>query len=149
MIKLTNYQDLKNLFAISDKAIDFLASADADTACGRYDFGEGCYVNVMDSQTKTALALMEAHEKYVDVQCLLKGEEKILYTGKASLAVAVPYNVEKDVAFFDFTDAETVCYCEGEGIVLYPSEAHLPCRAVGEEITVKKAVLKVAVTLIR
>ena len=149
MIKVTNYEQIKEFFNVPDEAIAFLASADESTACGRYEFGENCYVNVIESKTKTELAPMEAHEVFVDVQCLLVGEEKILYTDKAGLPVTTPYNEQKDVVFFDFTSADEVCYRAGEGIVLYPNEAHLPGRAVTTEMTVKKAVLKIAVALIR
>ena len=50
---------------------------------------------------------------------------------------------------FDFTDADEVCYRAGEGIVLYPHEAHLPGRAVQNEMAIKKAVVKLAVSCVR
>jgi biofilm protein TabA len=86
---------------------------------------------------------MEAHETFVDVQCLIRGEEKILFTDKTALPTTVPYSAEKDAAFHSFTDAEAVTYKAGECVVLYPVEAHLPNRAVNEPMAIKKAVMKV------
>lgn len=142
MYKLQNYQDIKQYFNVPDAAIAFLESATVDTPNGRHEFNEDCYINVMNSNTKTEQGAMEAHEVFVDVQCLIAGEEKILVADKTALPVHTPYNPAKDAAFYDFDAAETVTYTAGECVVLYPNEAHLPCLAVNEPMTVKKAVMK-------
>ena len=140
MIKITNYTQLTQYFDLPKEAVNFLVSADEKTECGRYEFGTSCYINVIDSQTVTELAPMEAHEKYVDVQCLLVGEEKILYANKTELSVSAPYDANRDIAFYSFSSADAVTYRVGEGIVLYPNEAHLPGRAVDGAMVIKKAV---------
>ena len=142
MIKITNFQGLKKYFRIPDEAVAFIERATADTENGRYEFGPDCHVNVMDTDTKAGYAPMEAHEVFVDAQCIIRGEEKILFADKAKLPVATPYNEAKDVAFYDFEAADEVTYKTGECVVLFPAEAHLPCRAVGEPRKVKKAVIK-------
>ena len=48
----------------------------------------------------------------------------------------------KDAAFYSFEGADEVTYKAGECVVLYPVEAHLPCRAVSEPMPIKKAVIK-------
>ena len=88
---------------------------------------------------------MEAHERFLDVQMVLAGEEKIYVTDKAPLAVVTPYDAGKDIAFYAWESAESVTYRSGEAVVLFPEEAHLPGRAVGEPMTIKKAVLKLRV----
>ena len=53
-----------------------------------------------------------------------------------------------DAALYEFSEkSESVCYKSGEAIVLYPCEAHLPNRVVNEPMKIKKAILKVALTL--
>ena len=142
MIKIYDLKDLTNHLPIPQDALDFVLKMTADTPNGRYDFGADCYVNVMVCDTSAALAPMEAHEKFIDVQMVLAGEEKIYVTPKAPLTLTEPYNAEKDIAFYAWEHAEAVTYAAGEAVVLYPEEAHLPGRAAGEPMTIKKAVLK-------
>lgn len=142
MKKITDYSQLQESFCVPLAAIAFLQAASAETPNGRYTFGEGCFINVMDCTTKSELGMMEAHERFVDVQCLLTGEEKILYASKNDLPITENHYAEKDVAFYTFKEALEVCYRAGEGIVLLPDEAHLPGRAVQAPMAVKKAVMK-------
>ena len=143
MIKLTNYADLTRYFDIPAEAIAFLQGMNESTANGRHEFTPDCYVNVMETTTRAELADMEAHDIFVDVQCLICGEEKILVADKTSLPVTVAYDAAKEASFHSFTDAEAVTYKAGECVVLYPVEAHLPGRAVNEPMAIKKAVMKV------
>lgn len=142
MIKITNYQDLKKYFNVPDAALAFLSAISERTDNGRYPFGADCFVNVMDCTTREELGDMEAHDVYVDVQCLITGEERIYYTDRAPLTVTKPMNTDKDVGFFAYTPSPYVDYKAGECVVLYPEEAHLPGRAVSTPVTAKKAVMK-------
>ncbi len=142
MIKIISYNDLKNYFNIPDEALSFLASITEATENGRYTFSDDCFVNVMNYTTKEELSDMEAHDVYVDVQCLYTGEERIYYTDRASLRETVPLNEAKDVLFFAYEPSPCVDYLPGECVVLYPDEAHLPGRAISHSMTVKKAVMK-------
>ena len=142
MIKIYDLKDLTNHLPIPQDVLDFVLKMTADTPNGRYDFSADCYVNVMECDTSADLAPMEAHEQFIDVQMVLAGEEKIYVTAKAPLTVTEPYNAEKDIAFYAWENAEAVTYTAGEAVVLYPEEAHLPCRAANEPMTIKKAVLK-------
>ena len=142
MIKITDYQDLKNYFNVPDAALAFLAAISENTTNGKYPFGADCFINVMDCTTREEFADMEAHDVYVDVQCLITGEERIYYTDRAALAVTKPMDAAKDVGFFAYTPCQFVDYKAGECVVLYPEEAHLPGRAVKAPVTAKKAVMK-------
>lgn len=145
MIKIQNIQDLPAYLAVPREALDFVRGMTAETPDGRYEFGEDCFINVMHCDTKAESTPMEAHEKFIDVQMVLAGEEKICVAEKARLKTVTPYDEEKDIAFYAWESAEEVCYRSGEAVVLYPAEAHLPGRAVGEPMTIKKAVLKIKV----
>ena len=145
MIKIHNLKDLTTHLPIPQDALDFVLKMTADTPNGRYDFGADCYVNVMSCDTSADLAPMEAHEKFIDVQMVLMGEEKICVAEKASLEIVTPYDEAKDIAFYAWESAQEVNYRSGEAVVLYPAEAHLPGRAVNAPMTIKKAVLKIKV----
>ena len=150
MIKLTNFEEIKNYFNVPEEALTFLTGIDMETECKRYDFTPECYINVQEVETKVETPLMEAHELFVDIQCLIAGEEKIFYTAKEGLGIQRPYNASGDAALYDFaSDSLPVCYKAGEAVVLYPEEAHLPNRAAGEPMKIKKAILKIATSLMR
>ena len=125
---------------------NFVEGLCSDTPNGRYEFGTTCYVAVSEYETKTwnADLMPEAHETYIDVQYLACGEERILYTDKSALSLTVPYDAQKDVAFYRFDGSEReVAFSVGEAVILDTCEAHLPCIATHAPITVKKAVMKV------
>ena len=161
MIKITSFDELRNYFEISDEVISFMKSLTKDTEAKRYPFGETCYVNVQDCTTRTESKIMEAHEKIVDIQCLVDGEEKIYYTDKEGLTVNKPYSEKADYALYDLPekadyalydlpeDAEEITYKSGEGIILFPNDAHTPNVAVGEPRNNKKAVIKLNISCIK
>jgi YhcH/YjgK/YiaL family protein len=143
MIKLANFNELENYFNIPGEALSFLKSITAATENKRYDFGEKCYINVQSVETKAETPLMEAHEIFIDIQCLIEGEEKIYYIGKEGLSIQRPYSENGDAALYDFdTSSKAVTYKAGEAVVLYPADAHLPNRAVSQPQTIKKAIIK-------
>ena len=142
MIKIQSYSDIAKYFRIPAEAIAFLENATTDTENGKYPFGEDCFINVMDAQTKAEMADMEAHDIYVDVQCLITGEEKIFYTPKAPLTVTL-VKEGKDCSMYAWSTADEVTYKAGEAIILTPEEAHLPNRAVNQPMAIKKAVVKI------
>ncbi len=145
MFKINDLKELKKHFEyLPDEAISFVENADENTACGKYTFGEDCYVMISEYETKLETK-MEAHEKYIDAQYLIFGEEKMLVCDKRELQVEKEYDGENDYAFYFFDQAEEIVYQAGEAIVLFPNDAHSPDRAVGAPAVRKKAVMKIRV----
>ena len=148
MEKVINIDNLKSAIGLSDEVIEFLKTLTVDTPNQKYTFGEDCFVKVISCDLKKEAfnekneVVMEAHEEYIDIQYLVNGEEKILYTDKEGLSVEKPYNAEKDVIFYGAKEYEEVCYQAGEAVILPVVDAHLPGCAVNELKTVKKAVIK-------
>ncbi len=146
MIKFSDFSELSSYLSIPSDAIAFVKNATRNTENKRYDFGADCYVNIMNCDTKHDTPLMEAHEAYIDIQYLIDGEEKMLTSDKAELEIKTPYSEKNDCAFYCFPDKfDSAFYKSGEGIALFPNEAHLPNRAVGEAMNIKKAVIKLKV----
>ena len=144
MIRIQDVKEITSYLNVPQDALKFVLSMTIDTPDGRYEFGTDCFVNVMHCDTKTEISPMEAHEKFIDVQMVLAGEEKILVAEKASLEIVTLYDEAKDIAFYAWESAQEVNYRSGEAVVLYPAEAHLPGRAVNAPMTIKKAVLKLS-----
>ena len=77
--RLTFATDLNQITLVSPAAAAFIAEHDlVALACGRYDLGNGDFVNVMEYTTKLRQdACYEAHRDYVDIQVVIRGAEQI------------------------------------------------------------------------
>ena len=115
--------------------------------------GERIYARVMSYDTKDpSICKLEAHEKYIDIQCTITGAEGIDIYDRSQLTISEPYNTEKDVVFYekkaDVLLAHTNNF-EGYFTLLMPDEAHAPQQRVGDISRVKKFVIKYAVESLR
>ena len=144
MRKFTDFRELSAIDSIPAKAIEFMIGLSDETPNGRYEFDETCYavVTSYDSKLLSAEMQMEAHEDYIDVQAIVAGTERILCADKEDLIASIPYDPQKDVAFYEYDVAEEVRLGAGEAVILETAEAHLPGIAIDAPIYVKKAVLK-------
>lgn len=92
-------------------------------------------------------ASFEAHRAYIDVMCMIEGEETIYVKNVNGLSqITKEYDEEKDylLARFD-ADHTPVRLKAGFFCILFPEDAHAPgCHADGEK-SVKKFVGKVRV----
>lgn len=129
-------------------AVSHLMNTNFETLpAGRYDLaGDDIFVLVQDVTTKPKSEQKpEVHRKYIDVQCVVRGQEAIgvaVDTGnnkvrEDSLAV-------RDVLFYeDMEDESTLVLKPGNFAILFPSDVHRPvCQVTGPE-AVRKVVVKV------
>ena len=135
-----SYEALARLHRVWDRIHTGWA---ADLPCGRYDLEDGIYVNVSEYTTKSG-GQFEAHRRYIDVQCILSGEEKIEVAPTESLCITRDYDETADILFGD-GEGESYILRPGQAIVLLPEEAHKPGLCVDAPVQVKKAVFKVPV----
>ena len=113
--------------------------------------GEDIYAIVSSYNTKQPHKF-EAHRKYVDIQCLLDGQELIESTALNGLTVDTPYDQEKDAAFYVKTDSGKIIshLIPGTFIVFFPHDAHMPGVSVDDSPSfVKKVVVKIKAELLR
>lgn len=147
------YDQLKNAelyFPISErliKAFEYLRSNDfTNIEPGRYDIdGDNIYAIVQEYDTKPMTSgRWEAHKKYIDVQYMVNGKEKMGYSHKNKMIVTHEYNPEKDALYLkgegNFLTAEA-----GYFAVFFPSDMHMPCIAINLSTPVKKVVVKVRI----
>lgn len=93
-------ENLRQYDIVSDKILDFLFNIDENTPVGRYEIDEQSYANIEEYNTKAhENCFFEAHKKYIDIQLLLKGEERLDFTSIEGLAPREDYNPEKDIVF--------------------------------------------------
>ncbi|WP_446424573.1 YhcH/YjgK/YiaL family protein [Mailhella sp.] len=119
-------------------------------ALGRYELGDGVFVNVEEYAAKDwDVARYEGHENMADVQTLLSGEEYIdvmpLWKGVDVLGGEAERHDERDLIFYaDKPAVPAVRFhlVPGMFALLLPGEAHQPCMKAGSE-RVKKLVIKI------
>lgn len=118
----------------------------ARVAEGRHDVdGDRLFAIVSDYETRASETVpWEAHRRYIDVQYVVSGRERIGYAPLASLAVG-DYDPGRDMVAAT-GDGECFTLRAGEFAILWPQDAHRPGIVDGATATqVRKVVLKVAV----
>lgn len=134
-----------------DKILSFIKNIPGDISDGEYPIlNDSIFAKVQSYPLKaTETSKVEAHRRYIDIQSVIKGTERIDVFDCSKLTnIETEYNVENDVLFY--SPGEKLCSIavhERSFTVLFPHEAHRPQMAVGEDTFVKKFVIKVAVEL--
>lgn len=113
---------------------------------GRHEIrGSQIFAMVQDYTTKPHDdARFEAHRKYWDIQCVIRGIEQIGYGELAALAADSDYDHEKDVQWFD-GPVDLITLRAGMFAILGPRDAHQPGLIADQPAEVRKVVVKVAV----
>jgi len=125
-------------------ALNFLQTTDLEKAAeGRHDInGDSVYALVMEYTTKPASeGVWEAHRRYIDVQYVVSGVERMGYANLDALT-AEPYNEEEDYLFLKGS-GDFVLMPAGTFLILWPQDAHIPATAVDQPRPVRKVVIKV------
>ena len=120
-----------------------------NTPVGRYDIdGDNMFFMVSDSTSRHIHdANPEYHEKYIDVQIVLVGQEGMAVNTLPPYTKVLDNKLaENDIAFIETPKEETLLILHpNDFIVFLPNEVHKPLCAVDNKIeTVRKVVVKIA-----
>lgn len=133
-------------------AFDFLDSITSSAVEKKYEIqGDEIYAIIASYNTREPHKF-EAHREYVDIQCLLEGQEIIESTALNGLTVEIPYDSEKDVEFYVKTDSCRIISHLIPGIftAFFLHDAHMPGISVGVSPEfVKKVVVKIKAELLQ
>jgi len=149
--KTINQQEFARQYQLNkiywDKAFSFLKEHDLQTiAKGKYPIdGDNVYASVTaDSSKDFNKTNWESHRKYIDLQCIITGEEKMGICPVAKATVTKEYDDKKDVANYA---ADGKFYIGGPGtfFIFFPTDAHRPNITPGGNKVVKKIVIKIRV----
>lgn len=143
----------KYYYNLSEKikaGLQYLENNDLNTLeNGRYDIiGNDVYINIQDYNTKPEnQGKWEAHREYIDIQYIIKGEEKIGIGEIQDFETTEAYSKDKDVEFLKTnTEVHFVTLKENDFVILYPQDVHMPQIYTSiESGYVKKAVVKVKI----
>ena len=139
----TLYLSLNERF---EKAFAYLIKTDLVAAePGNYEIdGENIYAIVMERELKKAdEALLEVHDRYIDIQLVAVGSESFGWRDRHTCASPRgEMDTAKDILFYDDRPKSVVTLTAGQFAIFFPGDAHAPL--IGEG-TVKKCVVKVRV----
>ena len=146
---LKNRSAYENMHPRFRAAFDFVEHAiREDLPAGKYEIdGDAIYASVQEYTSKLPeAAKFEAHRRYIDIQYIQTGVERMELSSPDYTTESVAYNPEKDVAFFAEHEAPTASIVHaGEFGLFFPQDIHKPGLAAdGTPAPVKKILVKIA-----
>ncbi len=107
--------------------------------------GKEVYVSAQEYTTSDECK-WEAHKKYIDIQCVLEGEESIGYAPVSLFPEEARYMEEYDCRITDRLDQYTSLHLyAGYFAVFFPEDGHRPKGVLDAPSKVRKLVVKIAV----
>jgi len=124
-------------------AFEFLRRPDlASLPNGKHEIiATQVYAIVDRGEGRNGVSPLEAHRKYIDVQYVIAGDEKMGWRPLENLRPSCDYDPARDIQFFHDDPAFWFPVRPGEFAVFLPADAHAPLAGKGP---IHKAVVKVA-----
>ena len=142
--KIENLKQYVSLNPLLPRVMAFLDSADLPALqAGRIVIeGEELFANVEHTLPKKKEdAVLESHDKYIDLQIPLTGVETMGVTSRAELPEAV-YDSGRDISFYNSPPMNYFAVKPGMFVLFFPQDAHAP--AITDE-GIKKIVVKIRI----
>jgi biofilm protein TabA len=130
-----------------DKAFAFMRDRDLSSLKpGKYAIdGDNVYAMITDAPSKTfEQSAWESHRKYIDLQYVIRGQEKIGVVPLSKATVSKPYDETKDFAHYT-AEGEYYIAKPGTFFLFFPGDVHRPNIKVDGYDVVKKLVIKIRV----
>jgi YhcH/YjgK/YiaL family protein len=129
------------------RAIDYVSATDfSRLADGKHVVDGDDVFALVQRYTSKPLAegRWEAHRRYIDLQLVVSGAEKIGYCQLGRLT-AEPYDADKDLLWLAGDAGEWITLPAGSFTLFWPQDAHMPGIQVSGPHAVTKVVMKIAV----
>jgi YhcH/YjgK/YiaL family protein len=130
------------------KAFEYLAQTDlSKVEKGKYELdGQDLFAIVNEYDTISPdNEQMESHKKYIDIQYIVSGAERIGHDLLQGQTPSKAYDEEKDFMLFGEKPTFFSVLQQGMFAVFFPHDLHMPNIKVDAPSFVKKVVIKVAV----
>ena len=130
-----------------DKAFAFMRDSDlVNRKPGKYTIdGTDVYATITEGPEKTfEQSAWESHRKYIDLQYVIKGKEKIGVAPVSGATVTQAYDDKADIAHYT-SDGQFYFGDPTIFFLFFPADAHRPNIHVGGYDVVKKLVIKIKV----
>ncbi len=145
-----NLDNAHRYFSLSDnikKGFEFLINSDlVNMPDGRHIIqGDEIYANVETLTTKPAKeAKWEVHRKYIDIQYVISGKEKMGYGLLNNFnKTVIPYDENKDIAFLEGEKFNFVNVDKGNFVIFFNTDVHAPMLSVENNQQIKKVIVKI------
>lgn len=145
---IKNYKHYEKMQPLIVKALKIAAETDFEKINdGKYEIdGKDLFYIVQRYKTKPQGDKVEAHRKYIDIQLMVKGSEKIGYAPIDGLKQSTEYDAEKEVEFFNAPANVTFLNLSAAYFAIFcPPDGHMPQIQMNEPQDVLKVVFKVKV----
>ena len=144
---LKNAYKYTNLHPLFASAFDYLKGKDLQNLeDGKFEIAEGLKLIVSNGNGKTketSLQKFECHDKNIDIQVCVKGNETIYWKPREKCNTPNgEYNSEKDVRFFNDEPDMNFQLNDNQFVIFYPEDVHAPMIGEGP---IKKLVFKVKI----
>jgi YhcH/YjgK/YiaL family protein len=126
------------------QALEYLRTHDMSAVpVGRHEIDGDRLVALVQEYTTRPMdeCAWEAHRKYIDVQFVVRGSERMGHAPRSSLVPRQAYDVDRDVSLFE-PGAAFVTIGPGSYAIFGPEDVHAPGGAVTEPEVVRKVVVK-------
>lgn len=148
--KMDNISAYFSELPLLEKVAEFMEKFNTENLPdGNYEIdGDRVFASIQSYRTKqqTAEMMFEAHKKYIDVQYIVSGMEKIRWAKLSSVdLVEEHYSKGKDIAFYEGDARFDFTLTKGTFLLLFPEDAHLPGLSADKDCNTRKIVFKVAV----
>ncbi|MDQ6905082.1 MAG: YhcH/YjgK/YiaL family protein, partial [Bacteroidota bacterium] len=130
-----------------DKAFAFLKDNDLQNlAVGKYPIdGDNAFATITQDSTKVFdKTNWESHRKYLDLQSVISGEEKIGVCPIEDATVTKSYDEKRDAANYT-AKGKIYTAVPGTFFIFFPGDAHRPGITTGGNAVDKKLVIKIKV----
>ncbi|MBP3355980.1 MAG: YhcH/YjgK/YiaL family protein [Rikenellaceae bacterium] len=139
-----NWQLYAAVNPLFGKVFDYLNSVDLNTLEEGKHVVDGDNIFLMINNRdlkKPEDAALEVHNKYIDIQIVIAGEETFGYKDRAECtSPRSEFNTEKDILFYDDNPTTYFTLHEGQMAVFFPEDGHAPMIGNGK---IKKCIVKV------
>lgn len=146
--KITNYELYAGISNDIRKGLEFLNNVTPDIEKGVHIISPRVKAIVSEYMTKPVNEYgYEAHKKYIDIQYLISGEEKVCSLPLEYLKVTTPYNDDKDAAFLEeaVVRPQEIVLGNKYFSIFIPQDGHKPQLCIDTPIIVKKVVVKIQI----
>ncbi len=143
--RLKNAQQYFPLGERIEKALKYLVDTDFENVePGTYEIdGENIFAIVQLYNTKPSSSTKwESHRKYIDIQYMVSGKEKMGFTDSQKVIVLQEYHAGNDISFHK-GEGNYLIADEGHFAIFFPADIHMPQVAINIPHEVKKVVVKV------
>ncbi len=132
------------------ETLAWLRAMSPDIALGEYELrGRDQYVSVQEYSTMSVEATrFESHQHFVDLQYTIRGAEAVDWLPRSELVADGPF--ANDVQFWQAPSGQLTRLVQSAGrfAIFYPEDAHRPKVAVPGFPSVRKLVIKTALSLV-